>query len=648
MATHWHIETDAAKITWLHLDLAGSSANVLSAAVFQELDGLLTTMLAAPPIGVAFVSDKSSGFIAGADIKEFQTIRGREDALALVQRGQRIMDRIEALPCPTVAVIHGFCLGGGLELALACDYRVASDDPKTRLGLPEIRLGIHPGFGGTVRSIRLLGPLNALDLMLTGKTLDAQQAKKIGLVDHAVPMRHLLDAACQLIHTRPARRNPGRLARTLNTKVARPILARHMRRRIAAKAKPAHYPAPYALLDLWRRYADDERRMLEQEAESLAALSTTATARNLVRVFMLQNRLKAAGDQHTFCPRHVHVIGGGTMGGDIAAWIALQGLPVTVQDQRTNSLAATVQRASTLFTNRLKSKQQITATMDRLIPDLKGLGLRRADVIIEAIFENLEAKLDLYRAIEPHIKPDALLATNTSSIGLERLAEGLNDPGRLVGLHFFNPVAQMPLVEVIRGQRSREDTVIRALAFTRRIDKLPLEIKSSPGFLVNRVLASYLLEAMRMVDEGVPMAAIDEAARDFGMPVGPIELADTVGLDIALSVAETLARDYGFEVPQRLRTMVAAGSLGVKSGRGFFTYEHGKRVRGKRAGPAADPDSIQARLVTKLVDEATACLRDGVVKDADLVDAGIIFGAGFPPYLGGPLHYCNTRNGSAS
>ncbi|HEX2239471.1 MAG TPA: 3-hydroxyacyl-CoA dehydrogenase NAD-binding domain-containing protein [Gammaproteobacteria bacterium] len=641
MGTHWHREADAEGVTWLHLDVAGAGPNVLSSAVFDELDELLAEIATAVPKSVAFVSDKA-GFIAGADVKEFQTIRTREDALAIVQRGQEVINRVEALPCPTVAVINGYCLGGGLELALACDYRIALDDPKVRLGLPEIKLGIHPGFGGSVRTIRLLGPLAAMELMLTGKTLDARQAQKIGLIDQVVPARYLLDAARQRITTRLTRHAPGRFARALNSKPARPLLARQMRRRVATKAKPQHYPAPYALIDLWRRYADDERIMLKQEAESVANLSLTDTARNLVRMFMLQNRLKACGDKGNFQSRHVHIIGAGTMGRDIAAWIVLQGLRVTVQDERIESLAETVQHAAKLFVSRLRSERQIASAMDRLIPDQKGLGLRHANVIIEAIFENLEAKQALFRAIEPHMKSDALLATNTSSLPIERLAAGLNDPGRLVGLHFFNPVAQMPLIEVVRSTHSHDAMVAAALGFVRRIDKLPLETKSSPGFLVNRVLAPYLLEAIKMVDDGIPISVIDQAIKDFGMLMGPLEMADIVGLDIALSVGEILSREYGYVVPEKLRAMVAEGRLGRKSGQGFYAYKDGAPVRDKKVSYASNSQALQSRLIQRLINEALACLRDGVVRDADLVDAGVVFGAGFAPFRGGPLHYRST------
>jgi len=638
MTEHWRHDTDPVGIVWLHLDVALAAANVLNAAVFDELDQILTALSAAPH-GVAFCSGKPGGFIAGADVKEFQTTRGRDDASAIVRRGQGIMNRIEALPCSTVAVINGFCLGGGLELALACDYRVAVDDPATRLGLPEIKLGIHPGFGGTLRSIRLLGPVAALDMMLTGKTLDARRAKKIGLIDHAVPLRCLHDAAQHLLMARPTRHRPGRLARLASLKPARIILGKQMRQRVAAKARLDHYPAPYALLDLWQKHGGNANTWLAHEAESVATLSTTDTARNLLRVFGLQNRLKSQGDKSVFRPRHVHVVGGGTMGGDIAAWIASHGFAVTVQDTSTGRLAAMTARACGLLSKQFHSQRQVSAVLDRLIPDDKGLGLTRADIIIEAIVEDQAAKQALYREIEPRMKPDALLATNTSSLSIDFLAQALSHPGRLIGLHFFSPVARMPLVEVVRGAATSPDTQAKAAAFVRLIDKLPLLIGDHPGFLVNRVLTPYLLEALLMVDEGVPVAVIDQAAVHFGMPMGPIELADTVGLDVVLAAAGRMSREFSFDVPATLREKVTAGQLGRKTGRGFYVYKAGKRLHPRHARYAGDRQRLEKRLILRLINETVACLREAVVEDAELLDAGIVFGTGFAPFRGGPLHY---------
>jgi 3-hydroxyacyl-CoA dehydrogenase / enoyl-CoA hydratase / 3-hydroxybutyryl-CoA epimerase len=635
---HWRFELDNTGICHLTLDRADSSTNSLSREVLDELDCLLSGLEGTAARAVVIRSGKRSGFIAGADVHEFTGIGTVGEALQLIRRGQEILARFEALPVPTVALIHGFCLGGGLELALACRYRIASDDPGTRLGFPEVMLGIHPGFGGTLRSIRLVGPLSALEMMLTGRTLAARQALKIGLVDYAVPERHLDNALQALLATPPAPRRLSLRERLAALPVARPIVAHFLRRSVARKADPRHYPAPYALIDLWCGFGRDEGANYAAEAESVARLITGSSARNLVRVFLLQERLKAQGKVDGDRPRTVHVVGGGVMGGDIAIWCALQGLSVSIQDIDTGRLGQVVKRGQALFTRLLKEPRAVEAALDRLVPDPAGHGVMRADIVIEAIFENADAKRALYRQLEPRMRPDAVLASNTSSIPLEELADCLSQPERLVGLHFFNPVAKMQLVEVVTMAASSATALDRAAALVLAIKRLPLPVRSSPGFLVNRILMPYLLEAVTLVEEGLSPALIDRAATDFGMPMGPIRLADSVGLDICLSVAGIFARHYKTEVPARLEQLVAAGRLGRKSGRGFYEYD---RHPDSKAGNGNDlpPAEIGDRIMLRLLNEAVACWREQVVADADLLDGGVIFGSGFAPFRGGPMQY---------
>jgi len=643
---HWRLETDADGIAWLAADKADAGTNVLSEPVLAELDAI-TGELPADTTGLVIFSAKDNGFFAGADISEFTTLGDQAHALELISRGQSVFDRIEALGFPTVAMVHGFCVGGGLELALACRYRVLREGTDTRVGLPEVKLGIHPGFGGSVRLTRLIGAPAAMDLMLTGRTVDARRAGKLGIADRVAPERHLRTAARQLVMQGPAPHRPGRLAALASLGPLRPLLGKWMRRQVASRADPEHYPAPYALIDLWQRHADDPRAMLDAEAKSVADLITGATAQNLIRVFFLQEQLKGLGRAEDFEPRHVHVVGAGAMGGDIAAWCAVQGLTVSLQDRGAEFIAPAIARAHKLFEYRLKERRAVQAAMDRLIPDVRGDAVRHADVVIEAIIENIEIKQALFRDIEPRLKPGAILATNTSSIPLETLGEALQDPGRLIGLHFFNPVARMQLVEVVSGEATDPVQAAKGAALVKRIQRLPLPVASSPGFLVNRILMPYLMEAVELVSEGVPVTAVDEAATRFGMPMGPIELADTVGLDICLSVGDILAGSLGIEVPQRLRDMVGAGHLGRKSGQGFYRFDKGKKV-----APAADdsrpaPADITDRLVLRMINEAVACLREGVVDGADLLDAGMIFGTGFAPFRGGPMHYVEQRGADA-
>jgi 3-hydroxyacyl-CoA dehydrogenase / enoyl-CoA hydratase / 3-hydroxybutyryl-CoA epimerase len=644
MSDYFHTRRDADDIVWLHLDNPDSRANVLAPALLEAFDASLAELEQSTPRGLVVLSDKPSGFIAGADVRAFAGIdAGR--ARTHMKRVHEILHRLESLPFPTVALIHGYCLGGGLELALACRYRVARDEPSTRLGFPEVRLGIFPGFGGTVRSLRTLGHLRALDLMLSGRTVSARAARRVGLVDLAVPERHWRAAARHLLIDQPPRQRPPLIQRLAGTAPLRPLVAAALRRRVARKAPAEHYPAPYALIRHWRRHAGSPARMYAREADTVARLLTTDTAQNLIRVFMLQERLKAQGDPSAFVPRRVHVVGGGVMGGDIAAWCALRGLHVTLQDRAPEHLTRAVQRAHRLFRDRLGDRYAVQAAVDRLMPDHLGVGVRRADVVIEAIYEDVDAKRALFLDLERHLKPDAVLATNTSSIPLQVLGEGLQRPERLVGLHFFNPVARMQLVEVVSHSGTDPHMAARAAAFTRHIDRLPLPVNSSPGFLVNRVLMPYLLEAMELLEEGVPAPVIDRAAVQFGMPVGPIELADTVGLEICLSVAEKMAEAGHGEVPGPLRERVAAGDLGRKSGRGFYPWRGDHAAKPHVAASYRPPADLTDRLILRLVNEAVACLREGVVHDPDLLDAGVIFGTGFAPFRGGPLHYARLRGG---
>jgi 3-hydroxyacyl-CoA dehydrogenase/enoyl-CoA hydratase/3-hydroxybutyryl-CoA epimerase len=640
--THFTVETDDDNIDWLHFDKADSGTNVLNAEVFEQLDEQLQTIAARSPRGLVILSDKANGFIAGADISAFTQVKTSDQALAFLHRGQDVFNRLEALPFPTVALIHGFCLGGGTELSLACRYRVTRDDPGTRMGLPEVKLGIHPGWGGSARMVPLLGGLKAMDLILSGRSIDGRSGKRMGLVDLVVPERHLRAAARKLILDSPAPHQPGWLDRLSNNFLVRPLLARVFSQQVAKRAPRNHYPSPYAMIDIWRKHATDKQRMLDAEAQSLAHLITGATAQNLVRVFFLQEQLKSLGKDKSYQPKYVHVIGAGTMGGDIAAWCAFRGFHVSLQDQSPERIAPALKRAHSLFKRKLKRPIKINEAMDRLMPDHKGIGVERADIVIEAIFEDADVKRSLYNTIEPRMKPDALLASNTSSIPLEELSSALSRPERLVGLHFFNPVAMMQLVEVVIGQSTSSEVAARAMTFTRQIDRLPLPVTSTPGFLVNRILMPYLMEAVLLEAEGIPPVVIDKAATDFGMPMGPVQLADTVGLDICLHVAEILASHFNAEVPESLKKLVADGNLGRKSGRGYYKYSKGKPVKSKAGAGNWNMDEISNRLIDRLLNESVSCLREQVVENEELLDAGMIFGTGFAPFRGGPMHHIDA------
>jgi 3-hydroxyacyl-CoA dehydrogenase/enoyl-CoA hydratase/3-hydroxybutyryl-CoA epimerase len=638
--SEWRSERDADGIVTLTLDRAGSTVNTLGRAVIDELQEIVERLSFEPPKGVVVHSGKAAGFAVGADLKEFESYAESGTVLDTIEYGQRVFQQLARLPCPTVAAIHGQCMGGGTEIALACRYRVAARDPSTRIGLPEVKLGLHPGWGGTARLPRLIGAPQALEIMLTGRTVSAENAKALGLVDALASPELLVEAAKDLIRHPRARPLAQRMkAWATNIWPVRQILAPMIRKQTAAKARAEHYPAPFALIEVWRRGGSSITQRLKLEARSMAKLAGTPTAHNLIRVFFLQERLKglAGGVEHGI--ERVHVVGAGVMGGDIAAWCALRGFDVTLQDREMKFIQPALDRAKTLFEKRLKTKDRIDPALARLKADVEGNGIPSADLAIEAIFENLEAKHELYRKTEPAMKKDALLATNTSSIPLDELRTAVADPARFLGLHYFNPVALMPLVEIVRHDKLSDANEKRALAFCKAIDKLPVPVKGTPGFLVNRILMPYLLEAMRIYQEGVPGPVIDRAAKKFGMPMGPIELADTVGLDVAASVGKELGPFLGLEIPTALDELAKSGKRGKKDGQGLYTWENGRPKKPEVDPKYVAPDDLEDRLILPMLNEAVACLRDRVVDDADLLDAGVIFGTGFAPFRGGPIKY---------
>lgn len=644
MTAAWTLDRDVDGIAWLTLDVPGGSANTLGRAVLAEFAEHLAELEKQPPRGLVIRSGKRSGFIAGADIREFTQLRSVDEALDLIRHGQGIFDRLERLPCPTVAAIAGFCVGGGLELALACRYRVAVDDDRLSLGLPEVLLGIHPGFGGTVRAVRLLGAAAALDMMLTGKSLRGERALRSGLVDRlCADVEAMMDAARELIARQPSPHRPTWLQRAMSWPVVRPWVRRTLEAQVRRKARREHYPAPYAIIDLWVRHGASGDQAYEAEARSIARLFLTDTARNLVRTFFLQDQLKAQATAGVAAPKHVHVVGAGVMGGDIAAWCALRGLQVTLQDSNPTALEAAQSRATALWAKRIRDPQRRADSAARFRLDPQGAGVADADLVLEAIVEKLEAKSALFQAMEPRLKSGAILATNTSSIPLESLAAGLADPSRLVGIHFFNPVASLPLVEIVHTASSRPEALATAIAFARKIDKLPLPCRSSPGFLVNRVLVPYMQEAMHAAAEGLPLELIDQTAVEFGLPMGPVELSDVVGLDVCRHVGAIVASALGRAMPDSaaLDAKIAAGQLGRKSGVGLYVWKDG-RAQKQRATQTA-PEDLQDRLVLALVNECVACWREGLVREESLIDAGMIFGTGFPPFRGGPLVYARER-----
>jgi 3-hydroxyacyl-CoA dehydrogenase/enoyl-CoA hydratase/3-hydroxybutyryl-CoA epimerase len=641
---HWKTSEDEQGIVILALDRDTGSVNALSRGVLDELAEIVERLAIDNPPGVVIHSAKPSGFAVGADIREFIGYAKAGTVLENIENGQAVYESLARLPCPTVAAIHGACMGGGTELALACRYRIAADDDSTRIGLPEVQLGIHPGWGGSARLPRLIGAPDALQAMLTGKPFSARRALAVGLVDRIVPTDALL-AEAKLLLKRPRKRPFAQRAKAwaTNTWPAREIIAPMVRKQTAAKVRKEHYPAPFALIEVWRRGGGSIQQRLKLEARSVAKLADTPTAQNLIRIFFLQERLKGLGGGSDHGIKHVHVVGAGVMGGDIAAWAALKGFDVTLQDRELKYIEPALARARAMYEKKLKAPARVEDALRRLRADVDGKGVADADLAIEAIFEDADAKHALYATIEPQFQTDEILATNTSSIPLDELRNGLEAPQRFLGLHFFNPVAQMPLVEVVRHDRLDPAIEKRALAFCKAIGKLPVPVKGSPGFLVNRILMPYLMEAMRLYNEGVPAPVLDREAKKFGMPMGPIELADTVGLDVCASIGKELAPFLGLELPAGLDSKLEAHKRGKKDGEGFYVWQDGKPQKPDVDPNYQPPPDLIERMILPMINEAVACLAEGVVDDADLLDAGVIFGTGFAPFRGGPIQYARSE-----
>jgi len=650
----WTLSIDFERIAWAIADREGESMNALGRRPTEELETIVSTVEGAEAgeiKGLVLISAKDTSFIAGADINEFDGYDTEDKIKDAVKQTLALFDRIEKLPVPVVAAIHGYCLGGGLELALACHFRIADREEGTRLGFPEVKLGIFPGLNGTVRAIRAAGALDGMTAMLTGKMLRPGAARAMGLVDQLVPTRHNLRWAARKAVLKKRRSAGAPWWKKLMAKQpVRGLLAKQMREKTAAKVREEHYPAPFRLLDLFETCGDDPEAMRVAETEMFAPLMVSDTSRNLRRVFKLSEMLKADAPKNAFKPRKVHVIGAGTMGGDIAAWCVACGMQASVQDLDEAQIGKALSRAKKLFKKRVRGKTAFDSAVARLIADPEGKHIKHADVIIEAVAERLDVKQKIFADLEDNAKPGAVLATNTSSLKLEEIAAPLKDPGRLVGVHFFNPVAQLPLVEVVQGEATREEEIGKACAFVTAINKLPLIVKSCPGFLVNRVLAPYMMEAVRLYQEGQPREKLDQAALKFGMPMGPMELMDMVGLDICNKVGEelSLAPKGEGDGDNPLAGLVRQGKLGKKTGQGFYEWVDGKPKREDMDFSNTELTRVGEELLAPLLTEAARAEAEGIVADADHVDAGVIFGTGFAPFRGGPLNYAKTKGAAGA
>lgn len=675
--TIFRLERQPRGIVHLVMDHPARKVNVLDVDAIADLERALAELDALPESrGVVLRSGKSGSFIAGADVAAIGAITDREQALALIRRAHAVFGRLASLGVPTVAAIDGVCLGGGTELALACDSRIASEEPHTQIGLPEVLLGIFPGFGGSQRLPRLVGLAAALDLILTGRALDARRAERMGLIARAVPAAWLLERAHERLEQLAAR-PPGRRRDVHRPKGFGPwfvdrtpfgqTMALNRARAMTRARTGGHYPAPLAAIEVLERTL---RLPIEAglaiEAARVSDLVVGPVCKNLVRIFDLSDRAKkdpviADATIAPLAVRSLMLAGAGVMGGGVAELASRNGIEVRLRDVKPEPLTRALQTARGIIAERQKRRRAKPAERDRemrqqmarIQPTLELTGVGRADFAMEAVVEDLDVKRRVFAELEVRMKEGAVLATNTSSLSVDALAEGLAQPGRLVGFHFFNPVHRMPLVEVVRGLRTSDRALVTAVALARRLGKTPVVVADSPGFVVNRVLMPYLGEAMVLLGEGYAIPDVDAAMRRFGMPMGPFEVLDEVGIDVAHKVAGVLGRAFPDRMPaaSALEKMVAAGRLGKKTGLGFYRHEGGRRradraVRAllglERPRRAPSLDALAERMVLAMINESARCLEEKVVTDAGALDVAMIFGAGFPPFRGGVLRHADT------
>ncbi|MCG8653705.1 MAG: 3-hydroxyacyl-CoA dehydrogenase NAD-binding domain-containing protein [Pirellulales bacterium] len=673
---HFEVKTDSDRVTTVTLDVAERPLNVLSYAVMHELDQIVHDLENTGDVDlVVFRSGKESGFLAGADVNAISDIQSAGEAARLIEEGQLLFQRIAWLPMPTVAVIHGPCLGGGLELALACDHRVARDNSSTQIGLPEIKLGLIPAWGGTQRLPKVVGLSAALKMILTGKHVDAAEAERIGLVDRAIrpeDWEHELPALIsgyRLGSPMPPRRGKWWQRWAEDSRLGRWFILRTARRSVASRAM--QYPALRSAIEAIRLGYEAGPAGFSCERSEFVKLLGTPTCRNLLDLFFARERARslktwtpgAGRAAHDIPTRRIGVVGAGAMGAGIGQLAGYRGFEVVLREIDQEAAQAGRDRIHKIVDSLARRKgwddSQRAELMQRIEVTCDPAALAECDIVVEAVLERPEVKAGVFGMLDLTVKQNALLVSNTSSLSVTEMAAATSRPGQVAGLHFFNPVHRMDLVEVVRTEHTGDDTIARLVSFVRALGKTPIVTSDSSGFLVNRVLFPYLGEAVRMVGESYGVATIDRQVRRFGMPMGPLELLDQVGLDVAHHVASSLDKILPGVAPvvEQLSILVQAGHLGKKSGRGFYHYRKGKRGDVAELPHAAvdrQPSDdnrafcgdgltlVQRRLIYPMLTEAIRCLQERVVRQAWAIDLAMVLGTGFAPHLGGPLHLVNT------
>ena len=635
---HWLANIDEDGIAWLYLQTVGKSVNVLNNAVMTELECLLDRLENNKDLrGVALLSGKKGGFVYGADIHEFETLKTASEVANHMLYVHGLFNRIEALPVPSCVGVDGIAVGGGLEIALTFDRLFITSSSKTKLGFPEVNLGIMPGYGGSGRAYGRIGTKAVLDMMVSGRPIGSIDAIKTGLADELVDKPDDLEKSMRewIIGCNGEKPIFTELETAADATAIAAAKDKYLKR-----LRSDHTPAPAAIIEHVENFGHDKSAMSASEIDVFPNLMVSSASKNLRRVFYLTDAVRKSARGESGIKR-MHVVGAGVMGGDIAAIGAMAGLDVTLTDMNEAAIVGAIARAKKLFERRLKSDEKVALALARLRTDLDGNGATDADLIIEAVAEKLEVKQAVFKNLEAVSKASAILATNTSAIPLEDIATALIGPERLIGLHFFNPVPVLPLVEVIWSKYSDPEIVSRGMQFAGQIGKMPVRCKSAPGFLVNRALLPYIFKAIEAVAGGEKADHIDEALVDFGMPMGPIELADQIGLDVCLDVGIVLGMPPATKalLDEKCRT----GTIGRKSGSGFYEWDGNRAIRAHQSKDPRVMAAIAKNMLAPMIEECRQAVDENVVDTADSADAGMIFGIGFPGFRGGPLNWSKEQ-----